>query len=92
MSTQTIVTADRQDGAQGPGSEKQRTTPNLSRRERECLAFVAQGLVTKEIAQKLSISERTIDHHIGRAMKKLDVNTRTAAVIKAMSAGLLSST
>src|SRR4029077_9018512 len=48
----------------------------LSRRELEVAGLVAQGLTNREIAQRLFISERTIDGHLEHVREKLGVNTR----------------
>jgi DNA-binding CsgD family transcriptional regulator len=47
----------------------------LSRREREVCAAVARGLLNKQIAAELGISERTVREHRGAAMKKLGVRS-----------------
>jgi non-specific serine/threonine protein kinase len=51
----------------------------LTPREREVLDLVAQGLANREIAEHLSLSERTIEHHVYRILAKLDLPSRTAA-------------
>jgi DNA-binding CsgD family transcriptional regulator/sugar lactone lactonase YvrE len=48
----------------------------LSRREREVAALVAEGLTNREIANRLFISERTVDGHLEHIREKLEVNTR----------------
>jgi DNA-binding CsgD family transcriptional regulator/sugar lactone lactonase YvrE len=48
----------------------------LSRRELEVAGLVAQGLTNREIAQKLFLSERTVDGHLEHVREKLNVNTR----------------
>lgn len=47
----------------------------LTPREREVVDFVAQGLLTKQIALKLGISERTVEVHRSRATKKMEVRS-----------------
>jgi DNA-binding NarL/FixJ family response regulator len=64
--------------------------PALSAREVEVLALVAQGLTNAEIGRRLFIAEATVKTHLLRAFAKLDVADRTAAVVAAMSRGLLS--
>jgi LuxR family maltose regulon positive regulatory protein len=53
----------------------------LSRREREVLELVAQGLANKEIARALFISEPTVKVHIRHILEKLGVRTRTEAAV-----------
>ncbi len=61
----------------------------LSRREREVLCLVAWGLTNCQIARRLHISRRTVEHHISHALTKLDTPNRTAAVVAAALSGLL---
>ena len=61
----------------------------LSEREVEVLRLLARGLATREIAQRLTISAKTADHHIQHIYGKLAVSTRPAATVFAMQHGLL---
>ncbi len=61
----------------------------LSRREREVLALVANGLSDQEIAQQLVLSEHTVHRHVANIRHKLGRGTRTAAVAEAARLGLL---
>jgi len=58
------------------------TTENLSQREQEVLDLLSQGLIYKEIAEKLGISYETVHTYIRRIYEKLQVRTRTEAVAK----------
>jgi DNA-binding CsgD family transcriptional regulator/sugar lactone lactonase YvrE len=51
-------------------------TPNLTRREREVAALVAEGLTNREIAAKLFISERTAESHVEQIRGKLGFRSR----------------
>ncbi|MCU0787409.1 MAG: response regulator transcription factor, partial [Verrucomicrobia bacterium] len=55
---------------------------NLSPREQEVLDCLAQGLIYKEIADKLNISYETVHTYIRRIYEKLQVRTRTEAVAR----------
>ena len=55
----------------------------LSDRELQILSLLAEGLVKKEIAKKLSISYATVDTHVGRIYQKLDVSNAPSAVNRA---------
>ena len=61
----------------------------LTRREREVLALVAQGLTNRQIAARLVVSEHTVHRHMTNILRKLDLPTRTAAAAHAVRAGLL---
>ncbi len=62
----------------------------LSSRELEVLDYVARGYLNKQIADKLGISEQTIKNHVTAALRKLNANSRTEAVVQAIKQGLLS--
>lgn len=62
----------------------------LSGREQEVLELMVQGLVKKEIADRLSLSYHTVDNHLRSIYTKLQVHTRGGAVAKAVSERLLS--
>ncbi len=61
----------------------------LSRREVEVLTLLASGLTMKQIAQRLVISKKTVDHHIQHIYSKIGISTRAAAALFAMQNGLL---
>ncbi len=64
----------------------------LTPRELEVLAFLAQGMTNKELADELYISINTVKRHLKAVFDKLDVHTRAAAAAKAVSAGLVADT
>jgi DNA-binding NarL/FixJ family response regulator len=53
---------------------------DLTSREWEVLDFVRDGLTTREIAERLFISEVTVRRHVGSVLKKLRVSSRAAAI------------
>jgi len=57
----------------------------LTRREEEILELLSQGMLSKEIAGRLSISVETVNSHLKHIYGKLHVRTRTEAVIKFLS-------
>jgi len=56
--------------------------PELSHRERDCLAFMADGRRDKEIADRLDITEATVRFHIDNARRKLGAKNRAQAVAR----------
>jgi DNA-binding CsgD family transcriptional regulator len=66
--------------------------PTLTKRERECLSWAAEGKTSWEIGQLLNISERTSIFHLQNATHKLGVSGRQAAIARAVSLGLIVST
>jgi DNA-binding NarL/FixJ family response regulator len=54
----------------------------LTPREEEVLGNLAKGCISKEIATNLSISIETVNYHLKQIYQKLDVHTRTEAVVK----------
>jgi LuxR family quorum sensing-dependent transcriptional regulator len=54
--------------------------PPLTLREREVLAWSAQGKSAWEIGEILNLAKRTVDEHAKTAMRKLGARTRTQAV------------
>lgn len=69
--------------------DRRRVVPELSARQRECLSWAARGKSNWEISQILGISEDTARQHMKTAMRKLDAGSRTLAVVKAMTFGLV---
>jgi DNA-binding NarL/FixJ family response regulator len=62
----------------------------LTRRELEVLRLLGQGLLNKEIAERLHISERTVKFHVSAVLGKLGAGNRTEAVRRAVQQGLIS--
>ena len=61
----------------------------LSEREKEILQLMVTGLIKKEIADRVQLSVHTVDTYLRRIYEKLEVNTRTGAVAKALKEGLV---
>lgn len=61
----------------------------LTHREEEVLRFLVRGLIKKEIADELSISQHTVDMHLRSVYRKLEVRSQTEAVSKALRQGLV---
>jgi two-component system, NarL family, nitrate/nitrite response regulator NarL len=61
----------------------------LTAREREVLALVAEGLSNRAIASRLGISDHTVKFHLASIFGKLGVASRTLAVRRGLSRGLI---
>ena len=61
----------------------------LTPRETEVLHLLAEGLANKAIARRLDISEHTVKFHVNAILGKLDAQSRTGAVVRAMRLGWL---
>jgi DNA-binding NarL/FixJ family response regulator len=60
----------------------------LSRREVEVLECISKGMKNSQIADRLSLSEKTVKSHVGAILKKLHVNDRTEAAMLAKRSGI----
>lgn len=72
-------------GVEGSGLEVE----PLTARETEVLELVAAGLSNKQIAEELGISAHTVKFHVNAILSKLDVHSRTEAVVRAMQLGVV---
>jgi LuxR family transcriptional regulator, maltose regulon positive regulatory protein len=70
------------------GSPAAPPLPELTPREREVLALLAEGLTNRGIAERLVVSEHTVHRHVTSILRKLDLPTRTAAAAVAVRSGL----
>jgi DNA-binding NarL/FixJ family response regulator len=64
--------------------------PSLSKREREIMDLLAQGLTGEDVAERLFLSSETVKTHIRNAMSKLEAHTRVHAVAIALREGYIS--
>ncbi|HZA41028.1 MAG TPA: response regulator transcription factor [Actinomycetota bacterium] len=71
-----------------PGVVAAGTPQSLSPRQREILRLIANGMVAKQVAYQLGISEKTVEQHKARIFAKLQVPNQAAAVRVAMAQGI----
>ena len=72
----------------GPRTQTRQNPAGLTARELEVLACLAEGMRNAQIAQRLVVSEKTVDHHVSAVLRKLDVRTRGEAGAAAVRLGL----
>jgi DNA-binding NarL/FixJ family response regulator len=87
--TQAVLMAAGHDAPRGGKLPREQHAGGLSGREVEVLGLAAKGLTTKQIADRLTISAKTADHHIQHVYTKIGVSTRAAAALWAMQNGVL---
>ena len=73
----------------GPRASTRENAAGLTNRQLEVLALIADGLSNSEIADRLFISPKTVDHHVGAVLAKLDAGTRAEAASIAIHSGLI---
>ena len=76
-------------GEDGPQTEASTETAVLSRREREVVGLVAQGMTNRQIAERLFIAERTAEGHVERVRNKLGFRSRTEVATWAVEHGIV---
>jgi DNA-binding CsgD family transcriptional regulator len=73
----------------GPRRQTRENPAGLTARELEVLALLAEGLRNAQIADRLVVSAKTVDHHVSAVLRKLDVRTRGEASAEAARRGLV---
>jgi DNA-binding CsgD family transcriptional regulator/tetratricopeptide (TPR) repeat protein len=73
--------------ARGPRSATRAHPAGLTRREAEVLDELREGLTNSEIAERLFLSTRTVDHHVSSILAKLGVSSRAEAAERALQVG-----
>jgi DNA-binding CsgD family transcriptional regulator len=72
-----------------PGKKKGARIIKLTKREIEVLTLVIEGNSSKEVADQLYVSKRTVDFHLANIYHKLDVTNRVQAFREATKRGLI---
>ena len=75
--------------SRGPRAATRRNPAGLTPRELEVLGLLAEGLRNADIAGRLVLSAKTVDHHVSAILRKLQAGTRTEAAAHAARLGLL---
>jgi DNA-binding NarL/FixJ family response regulator len=88
--TRKVVDYFAQRATMQPANERpESAVPHLTKREQQVLKLAAKGMTNREIAGELSISARTVQVHLSNVFGKLDVGSRTEAVLYAVREGWL---
>jgi DNA-binding NarL/FixJ family response regulator len=75
----------------GPRNTTLGNPGGLTTRELEVLALVSEGMRNAQIAERLVVSPKTVDHHVSSILRKLGASTRTQAVAEATRLGVFAS-
>ena len=86
--TATVVQDLRHGSATAPHRRGSSPTYTLSRREREIVALVAQGVSTRKVAERLYISDKTVRNHLTSVYAKLGISDRVELALFAIQRGL----
>ena len=79
-----LVKSQKQTEVEPKLSKEMEDLRRLTRREKEVLKLISQGMNNREIANALFISEKTVKNHVSNIFKKIHVNDRTQAAIFAL--------
>jgi DNA-binding NarL/FixJ family response regulator len=89
LATRVLITRFLADPTQGARLAASEDLSTLTAREREVMAWVAEGHSNEEIAEKLSVSPLTVRTHVHRSMTKLGARDRAQLVVIAYQSGLM---
>jgi len=75
------VTAKVVDSLTAPSSTAERDLPELTLRERQVLALIADGLTNRQIGERLELAEKTVKNYVSGLLAKLGMERRTQAAV-----------
>ena len=73
----------------GNAGDEEPSMLQLTKREMQILGMLADGLTTHQLAERLGISQSTVEYHLHNVFSKIDVENRVSAVVKAIRLGLI---
>lgn len=83
------VEVDRARRLDAPSPDGTAPRSRLTRRQREVLELICEGLTNREIADRLVVSEHTVHRHVTNILRRLDLPTRAAAAAHAVRSGVI---
>ncbi|MGK5731136.1 response regulator [Streptomyces sp. URMC 124] len=89
--TRRLIAEFARPGSRAPGAEEPAALRSLTRREREVLAALGEGLSNADIAGRLGMAEATVKTHVSRLLGKLELRSRVQAAVLARELGLVQS-
>jgi DNA-binding CsgD family transcriptional regulator/Tfp pilus assembly protein PilF len=93
VETRSVLLRDRRRAGQvvprGPRQQTRTNPAGLTARELEVLALLSQGLTNAQLADRLFLSQKTVDHHVSSVLRKLGEPNRAAAAAVARQRGLV---
>jgi len=89
IATQRLRALGARDIPRGPRQSTRANPANLTTREVEVLALIATGRTNAEVAARLFLSPKTVEHHVSAILAKLGARSRREAVQTAVELGLL---
>jgi DNA-binding NarL/FixJ family response regulator len=75
--------------ARGPRAQTRENAAGLTERRQEVVGLLVQGMTNAEIAQRMVVSVRTVDHHVTAILTKLGVSSRREVIRRAAELDLL---
>lgn len=72
-----------------PLARRPKDASPLTSRERECLSLAASGLLTKQIAAEIGVSDKTVELHLAQARRKLGARTTAHAIAMSMATAMI---
>jgi DNA-binding NarL/FixJ family response regulator len=73
----------------GPRASTRDNPAGLTSREVQVLTLMAHGHTNSELARRLHVAAKTVDHHVSSILEKLEVHSRTEAVATAFGLGIV---
>ena len=87
LSAEVVVGNERIDQEPAPAAPEREATHPLTPREAVVVSYVMRGLTNRQIAQRLVLSERTVETHVAHSLEKLHLSSRAQLAMWAVQHG-----